>query len=157
MPASGQRQTVGGTSPAKPSAAKPSAAKPSPANPSRAEDEDRVEIRLPFLTITRGGGPDRPGTQPAGEPGSRAGLEKLVFYGGAAALAAFGVVDWPVAALVAAGAYLAQKSRGSSAGPSRPPAAEPGGAPTDGTEAPTEKRAETPRPAAQRRRTSPRS
>jgi hypothetical protein len=80
------------------------------------DDQGGVEIRLPFLTITRGGHPARGGA-PAAQPtsgGKTAALEQLAFYGGGAALAAFGVIAWPVAALVAAGTYIAQKSRGSS-------------------------------------------
>ncbi|HYX97295.1 MAG TPA: hypothetical protein VE823_19745 [Geodermatophilus sp.] len=119
----------------------------SPARPTAGEGEHRVEIRLPFLTITRGGTAARsgpPGTQTTGDAGTRAGLEKLAFYGGAAALAAFGVIDWPVAALVAAGTYIAQRSRGSSANRPQPGREGPSGAD------------EEPAGAAERHRTSPR-
>jgi hypothetical protein len=87
-----------------------------------------LEIRLPFLTITRGGTPT-PATSTAGVGARR--LEQMAFYGGAAALAAVGVIDWPVAALIAAGTYIAQKSRGSSGARSRHEGAAraPGGSP----------------------------
>jgi hypothetical protein len=88
----------------------------SPTATAAGDDQGGVEIRLPLLTITRGGHPARGGA-PAAQPtsgGKTAGLEQLACYGGAAALAAFGVIDRPVAALVAAGTYVAQKSRGSS-------------------------------------------
>lgn len=35
--------------------------------------------------------------------------ERLLWYGGLAALAGFGVIDWPVAAVVAAGTYIARR------------------------------------------------
>jgi hypothetical protein len=40
---------------------------------------------------------------PGGVPGN------VIWWGGLAALAAFGVVDWPVAAVVAAGTWVAQQ------------------------------------------------
>lgn len=40
---------------------------------------------------------------PGGMPGN------VIWWGGLAALAAFGVVDWPVAAVVAAGTWVAQQ------------------------------------------------
>lgn len=40
---------------------------------------------------------------PGGIPGN------VIWWGGLAALAAFGVVDWPVAAVVAAGTWIAQQ------------------------------------------------
>lgn len=40
-------------------------------------------------------------------PGGTAG--NVMWWGGLAALAAFGVVDWPVAALVAAGTWVAEQ------------------------------------------------
>jgi hypothetical protein len=40
---------------------------------------------------------------PGGVPGY------VIWWGGLAALAAFGVVDWPVAAVVAAGTWVAQQ------------------------------------------------
>jgi hypothetical protein len=52
---------------------------------------------------------------PAGNAG------KVLWWGGLAAAAAFGVVDWPVAALIAAGTWVAEQharepSRGQAAG-----------------------------------------
>ena len=35
--------------------------------------------------------------------------ERLLWYGGLGTLAAFGVIDWPVAAVVGAGAYVAKR------------------------------------------------
>lgn len=35
--------------------------------------------------------------------------ERLLWYGGLAALAALEVIDWPVAAVVAAGTYIARR------------------------------------------------
>jgi hypothetical protein len=83
------------------------------------ERQGGVEIRLPFLTITRGGHPVPEGgpAGPTSGGGNRSRLEELAFYGGAAALAAFGLIDWPVAALVAAGTFIARKSRGLSGQP----------------------------------------
>ncbi len=40
-------------------------------------------------------------------PGGTAG--NMAWWGGLAAVAAFGVVDWPVAALVAAGTWVAEQ------------------------------------------------
>jgi len=40
-------------------------------------------------------------------PGGTAG--NVLWWGGLAAVAAFGVVDWPVAALVAAGTWVAEQ------------------------------------------------
>jgi hypothetical protein len=113
-------------------------------------DQGRVEIRLPFLTITRGGHPAR-GETPAGQTtsgGRSAGLEQLAFYGGAAALAAFGVIDWPVAALVAAGTYIASKSRGRSGDRPEPQTGASAGGHDEGEE--------QPRQPGRRARTNPR-
>ncbi len=46
--------------------------------------------------------------------------DQLVYYGGLGALAAFGLVDWPVAAAIGAGVWLAGRRRG--AGRGREPA-----------------------------------
>ena len=40
--------------------------------------------------------------------------DKVLFYGGVAVLGVVGVVDWPVAAVIAAGTYVASRSRGGS-------------------------------------------
>src|SRR5512143_1023735 len=42
---------------------------------------------------------------------------RVLWWGGLAAVAAFGVVDWPVAALVAAGSWVAEQSAKSAAKP----------------------------------------
>ncbi len=42
-------------------------------------------------------------SMPSGTPG------RVLWWGGLAAVAAFGVVDWPVAALVAAGSWVAEQ------------------------------------------------
>lgn len=86
----------------------------------------QTTIRLPLITATitrnaprvaetgqgQGHGSaaaPAPPSQPAlaGVPASR-----LLFYTGAAALAALEVVEWPVTLLVVAGAYLADRARG---------------------------------------------
>jgi len=43
-------------------------------------------------------------------PGGTAG--NMLWWGGLAVVAAFGVVDWPVAALVAAGTWVAEQHAG---------------------------------------------
>lgn len=50
-----------------------------------------LEVHLPTVTM----------------PGGTAG--RVVWWGGLATVAAFGVVDWPVAALVAAGTWVAEQ------------------------------------------------
>jgi hypothetical protein len=93
------------------------AAKPSPddAQPST------LTLRLPFLTVSMTrppAGSDTPadGAAHAGDggrtPTGSSGLERLVFYGGITALGVAGIVDWPVAAAIAAGTYIASRTRG---------------------------------------------
>lgn len=65
-----------------------------------------LTLRLPFLTVTLG--PQPPVPAAAGTPGTRGRLEKVAFYGGVATLGIVGVLDWPVAAAVAAGTWVAQ-------------------------------------------------
>jgi hypothetical protein len=79
-----------------------------------------LTIRLPFLTATLTGPgaatavpatgvPAAAAPAPAPAPGGAGGtLEKLAFYGGVAAMGAFGALEWPVAAAVAAGTWVAQ-------------------------------------------------
>jgi hypothetical protein len=75
-----------------------------------------LTIRLPFFTATFSGPGSAP---PAGaplapvvpapgrsDPGGM--LEKMAFYGGIAAAGALGALEWPVAAAVAAGTWVAQ-------------------------------------------------
>ncbi|HUJ07942.1 MAG TPA: hypothetical protein VLX31_17690 [Streptosporangiaceae bacterium] len=47
-------------------------------------------------------------------PGGTAG--NVLWWGGLAAVAAFGVVDWPVAALIGAGTWVAERHARQSAG-----------------------------------------
>lgn len=37
--------------------------------------------------------------------------ERMLYYGGLAAIAAFGVIDWPIAAAIGAGTMIAQRAR----------------------------------------------
>jgi len=95
-------------------------------------------IRLPLIsaTFTRSARADRQqtpsggrvpavGATPAGVPGLRGvSLPRVAFYAGAVALGALEVVEWPVALLVVAGTYVADRARGSvAAAGSAPPAA----------------------------------
>lgn len=57
--------------------------------------------------------------------GQRGGVEKTAFYGGVLALGALGVVEWPVALLVAAGTYVAQHTSARASVPSTIAAAAP--------------------------------
>jgi hypothetical protein len=103
---------------------------PAPAGPGAGGEKrpGTVTVRLPFLTVsvTRpGGGPGPAGAKhPAGGhhglPGGSVGAERLLFYGGVAALGIAGVIEWPVAAAIAVGTHLAGKAR---TGPPRRPAA----------------------------------
>lgn len=118
---------------------KQASAQPSPARAPRAASEDgRVSgvvqqtdpageakestttLRLPVLTvaITRhAAAPESPpsgtgtvtGTQGSAATASRAG--KFAFYGGIAALGVLGVVEWPVAAALGAGALVLSRMR----------------------------------------------
>jgi len=66
-------------------------------------------IRLPFVSVdvslpqfaARLGA-----AQPRGAAPSRAGVERLAFYGGAAVLGALGVLEWPVVLVAAGGTYV---------------------------------------------------
>jgi hypothetical protein len=100
---------------------------PTGAGQTAQEQDDRttMSVRLPFMTLSvsrprqdpahapgtgeqahRGG----PGT--TGAPGADVGSgERLLFYTGLAALGAVGVLEWPVAAAIAAGTYLAARIR----------------------------------------------
>lgn len=69
-------------------------------------------VKLPFFTatFTRPAGRGQGGHGPhVPTPSARA--QRLAFYAGVAALGALEVVEWPVALLVAAGSYVAQKTR----------------------------------------------
>jgi hypothetical protein len=81
-------------------------------------EPDTVVVRLPFLTVSLSRPAARPaepsgGAAPA-EPVSAAGssgVQRLLFYGGVAALSVVGAVEWPVAAAIAAGTYVATRTR----------------------------------------------
>jgi hypothetical protein len=92
-----------------------------------------MTLRLPFLTLSltrphqppaHGAGEQarrrRPGTAEA-QVADRGSGERLLFYTGVAALGVAGVLEWPVAAAIAAGTYIAAKTR------STPPRPVPGG------------------------------
>jgi hypothetical protein len=95
-------------------------------------------VRLPFITASftrRSGGPSVPtpsvpnplnALADAGQAVTAAVAsvprEKAVFYVGVGALGVLGVVDWPVAAMVAAGTYVASRARGRGAAASNPDA-----------------------------------
>ncbi|WP_020661198.1 hypothetical protein [Amycolatopsis benzoatilytica] len=59
------------------------------------------------------GKPDSPAPPPdAGEaqtPAALAGTKRVLWWGGLAALATVGILEWPVAAAVGAGSYVAEK------------------------------------------------
>lgn len=71
-------------------------------------------VRLPLFTatITKNGAPSGRTSAPGADV-SRSDLQmrRLAFYGGAAALGVLEVIEWPVALLVAAGMYVAGRSR----------------------------------------------
>jgi len=81
-------------------------------------DPDTVVVKLPFLTVSL----SRPAARPVEASGSAApaehvsaagssGVQRLLFYGGVAALGVVGAVEWPVAAAIAAGTYVASRTR----------------------------------------------
>jgi len=84
-----------------------------------------VVLRLPFLTVSMSrpalhradpaGSPGRPVESAAHSAAGSSGVQRLMFYGGVAALGVAGAVDWPVAAAIAAGTYIATRTRGTGA------------------------------------------
>lgn len=92
---------------------------PAATTPRTAETEpDTVVVRLPFLTVSL----SRPAARPVEAAGGAApaepvpaagssGVQRLLFYGGVAALGVVGAVEWPVAAAIAAGTYVASRTR----------------------------------------------
>jgi hypothetical protein len=66
-------------------------------------------LRLPHLPVPRMPMPPMPPlpSMPRIDMNERAG--KVMWYGGLAALAVLGVIEWPVAAVVAAGSYVAER------------------------------------------------
>lgn len=97
-------------------------------------EEQTHTIRLPFLTVSVARPAGRPVTTPS-QAGPRStpttGLPvapsgngpRLLFYTGVAALGVAGVVEWPVAAAIAAGTYIASRAR---TAPPRSPSPGPG-------------------------------
>lgn len=93
--------------------------------------EQTLTIRLPFLTVSvarPAGHPATPASSVAPRstpvlelpvPGSGSG-PRLLYYAGVAALGVAGVVEWPVAAAIAAGTYIASRSRSAPAQPLPP-------------------------------------
>ena len=69
-------------------------------------------LRLPFVTaIVEIPNLPRGRREPAATVRSLLpSTEQVLFYGGVAALAAFEIIEWPVAAVVAAGTYVAQRA-----------------------------------------------
>jgi len=113
------RTTTPGPGPAtgrEPTPAKPSSAVAPSADVSPREEPEQVrsdKAGPPMLPRTLSGPqPAEPpaAVVPARDVGARPGstLEKLVFYGGVATMGAIGALEWPVAAAVAAGTWVAQ-------------------------------------------------
>ncbi|MCW2676189.1 MAG: hypothetical protein JWR70_1229 [Modestobacter sp.] len=120
---------------------------PAGAGPRSRQQDERttMTLRLPFMTLSVSRPPQDPAPG-AGEPahrgmpgtaGAQAGRpgsgEQLLFYAGVAALGAAGVLEWPVAAAIAAGTYIATKTR-----PTPPAATGATGHTRSGVAAPTE-------------------
>lgn len=108
--------------------ASPSIDTGTPAAPS---EEQTLTIRLPFLTVSVARPAGHPATTPSqGAPRSTPTIElpvpgagsapRLLYYAGVAALGVAGVVEWPVAAAIAAGTYIASRSRSAPAQPPPP-------------------------------------
>ena len=81
-----------------------------------------VTLKLPFVTlsVTRPRGEPSGGaaTSPRQTPGQQvttstdtSGGQRLLFYTGVAALGVAGLIEWPVAAAIAAGTYIAARTR----------------------------------------------
>jgi len=111
----------------------PAGEMPQPVHATTSGDEGRTTVRLPFVTASFTRSSTSSSTSSSGD--NRGGLpnplsalagaghavtsavastppQKLLFYTGVAALGVVGVVEWPVAALVATGTYVASRSRG---------------------------------------------
>ena len=103
-----------------------------PASSAKAVPEETepatVRLRLPFLTVSlsrppvhpadSAAGPGHPPATEAVSASSSFSLQRLMFYGGVAALGVAGAVDWPVAAAIAAGTYIATRTRSTGQAPS---------------------------------------
>jgi hypothetical protein len=91
---------------------------PDPTAPDSEVDADTARprrtktLRLPFVTaIVEIPNLPRGRREPAATVRSLLpSTEQVLFYGGVAALAAFEIIEWPVAAVVAAGTYVAQRA-----------------------------------------------
>jgi|SRR5215469_8657961 len=68
-----------------------------------AEHAGRVKISLPHMPLPHMALPHPQVRMPGGLPGN------VLWFGGLTAVAVLGVVDWPVAALVAAGTWVAEQ------------------------------------------------
>jgi hypothetical protein len=107
---------------------------PRAGDPAGRPEEQTLTIRLPFLAVSlsRPVGPPAeptPEASPRSKPTAKlpvlesGGGRRLLFYTGVAAMGVAGVVEWPVAVAIAAGTYIASKSRST---PTRPPSQSPG-------------------------------
>jgi hypothetical protein len=76
----------------------PPKATQTPAAPEGEERKEHGELHMPRLPL-----PGMPVSMPTGLPG------RVLWWGGLAALAAFDIVDWPVAVLVGAGSWVAEQ------------------------------------------------
>lgn len=72
-------------------------------------------VHLPFLSVsvTR---PAPGGAASSSPSGAAPQLPRLLFYGGVAALGVAGLVEWPVAAAIAAGTWVASRARSAERG-----------------------------------------
>lgn len=80
-------------------------------------DSESTTVHLPFVTAQfRLPAVRVPGREDLAHAGTRARgwlppAEQLAYYGSLGALAAFSVIDWPVAAAIGAGTLVAQSAR----------------------------------------------
>lgn len=103
--------------------------------------KNTLTVRLPLVTLSLSRPAGRPGAAPSTASGrelpvprpipSSGSGQRLLFYTGMAALGVAGIVEWPVAAAIAAGTYLAGRTRATTSHPTvpaeRPKEASPGG------------------------------
>jgi hypothetical protein len=94
-----------------------------PTGPGMAASDPTTGASDPTTAGQRVGTADQPVTGPAGQqqtsgshfpipvPGLPANVDpkRMLWWGGLAALAAVGVIEWPVAAVVGAGSYVAER------------------------------------------------
>jgi hypothetical protein len=133
MPPTARRSSKppGGAEPDAPASAAVSsqpATPPGAGQGSAAPDERAtLTLHLPLVTLSlsRPSGAARPEAAPPGPataPGAASGGgQRLLFYAGVAALGVAGVVEWPVAAAIAAGTYIAARSRPTAPSPAPGP------------------------------------